>query len=141
MTRAIVVIAILALLANVGCSSVSQIPVAELDDDDGRVLSVTYLDGRRVEFKKTTVATVTSGTRTREPLSDEVTRYGVYAPLKGTIDGTGLDGRSISVPVDSLTTVSVRRADGTKTTLAVLGISAGLFAAFVAVAIALDPLS
>lgn len=139
--RTTAVFAILALLANVGCSSVSEIPIAELDDDDGRVLSATYRDGRRVDFKKTTVATVSNGTRSREPFSDEVTRYGVYAPQQGTIDGTALNGRSVSVPVDSLATVSVRRSDGVKTTFAILGISAGILVGVVALALALDPLN
>ena len=140
MTRTTAVLAILALLANVGCSSVSEIPVAELDDDDGRVLSATYRDGRRVEFKKTTVATVSKGTRTREPISDEVTRYGVYTPQQGTIDGTALNGRAVSVPVDSLMTVRVRRADGIMTTFAILGISAGVLLAIVGIGLAIDPL-
>lgn len=144
MRRTIGAIAIVAVLANLACSSIREIPPAEIDGPKERVLAATYSNGKVIEFQKVTVADTTEGAaspRMRKSMKNETFIYGVYSPQAGTIEGLGMDGRNVRVPIDSLSTVSVRRTDGVKTTLAVLGISAGAFAAVLLIAVALDPYS
>jgi hypothetical protein len=136
--RPISFVALLAFAANLGCSSVRKIPPSKIEDKDERVVAAAYHDGRKVEFQKIPDADASSP-RMREN-KGRAFRYGILVPETRTIDGV-VGTRSVSIPTDSLATVSVKRTDAAKTTLAVIGITAGSFLAILLIAIATDPMT
>ena len=137
MRRVTAAVILMALFTNLGCSTVVDIPPEEVEPSDEKVLTATYRTGKMVKFKEDVVR-MTDGTRMRTS-SREKTHYGVYVAETRTIDGLAEDGSTVSIPVDSLSALSVRRNDDLLTILAVLGITAGVVLAITLIAIAVDP--
>lgn len=96
-------------LMNLGCHSMREIPIAEAHSATDTIFAVIYPSGEVVEFS--------------EP-------GGVVNSYTKTIDGMKRFGGKVSIPIDDVLYVRVKRTDVVKTVLASVGIAAGAVIAF-----------
>jgi hypothetical protein len=106
-------------LINLGCYSTRQIPPAELTEKDVHVLAAVYPSGEVVTFKEYVYGAKAKVKEERHSRKDRK-RGAIIDPSKRTVEGTTVEGTNVSIPLDSLLYVRVKRVNKVKTTIVVV---------------------